>query len=552
MKPEMLKNEANGARYMCIALKHEVGDYNVIETRNELLEPYITSDGSEVEVFSNQPLAMANKDIENATLFLVKSATYDGQCERIIEEFKKGLVINDKKFSIITHKSTGKEVIEFINTVLTQFNSSDTEESKVVFSPAVSTILSFAGYEYDEIVSITNESDTFNIISLTGEPGQDPIREEVIQVNKDITDNADLGDATNTETHSSIDSMTLLALRTLAGINADDSSEVIKTKLEALFTKAATEPVEGSIEISEEPEEVIEEPEITDEGEIECAMAFETLKDVTGKNKMHSDRALTLVKDVNKRWLKDIFPNLMHKLENIEFFKNNIDKFKLDPNAPIEDNVAKVASGVVHVEILKKNLSKWNNSDPDWKDSANKQIKYHNKEWKKEVKSFKESFMDALLPLIKGLLAIDEEPELIEDEDSIDLVIVNEKEPKESHSTEQEEEEHEEIEVASANNAGTPKDNIGMESQEEETNENKNIYNRMSFNEIKSKSNSENELINNIFMNKDNVEDFDKIVELASKYELFGMESLDDTSSLKELSRIDIIKRGIMIKNLSL
>lgn len=258
------------------------------------------------------------------------------------------------------------------------------------------------------------------------------------------------------------------------------------------------------------------ETEITDEeyetitGEkIDENISIESLK--VEENKMLSERALELVKFLNAKWLKEIFPNVLHKIENIAFFKENMSKFKINEGDKAEDVVAKVAGGVVHLEVLGKNLSKWNNENENWKIDSIHTIKRNQRAWRKEFVKFKSSLKDSILPLISSILNKDEEVDLIEDEDSIDLCIINKTEPEIKNVSEE----------------------VSVESIQEETN----IYNEISLESLIESCESESELFEKI-LNNPNVANRKQLIEKGMKFNLLTNEKLSLTDSIRRKVKV--------------
>lgn len=282
---------------------------------------------------------------------------------------------------------------------------------------------------------------------------------------------------------------------------------------------------EVHVEEVDEPE-IIEE-DISDE-ELNKVIATEALiENIESSNKMTSERALELVKDLNKKWLDQLFPNIMHKLDNINFFKSNINKYKINSGDKTEDVVAKVAGGVVHLELLKKNLSKWNNENENWKTEDNKTIKKNQKQWRREFVKFKNSLLESILPTIKSILNINEEPEIVDDEDSIDLVISNKTEPEIKH------EEHN----PNSTIIGDVANSISTESMEETTN----IYNNMiSLECLKEQVSNDDELFD-LVLETENLENRTGILNKMSKFSIYdGTETkLGITASIQRRVKIN-------------
>lgn len=282
---------------------------------------------------------------------------------------------------------------------------------------------------------------------------------------------------------------------------------------------------EVHVEEVDEPE-IIEE-DISDE-ELNKVIATEALiENIESSNKMTSERALELVKDLNKKWLDQLFPNIMHKLDNINFFKSNINKYKINSGDKTEDVVAKVAGGVVHLELLKKNLSKWNNENENWKTEDNKTIKKNQKQWRREFVKFKNSLLESILPTIKSILNINEEPEIVDDEDSIDLVISNKTEPEIKH------EEHN----PNSTIIGDVANSISTESMEETTN----IYNNMiSLECLKEQVSNDDELFD-LVLETENLENRADILNKMSKFSIYdGTETkLGITASIQRRVKIN-------------
>lgn len=288
-----------------------------------------------------------------------------------------------------------------------------------------------------------------------------------------------------------------------------------------------TEEDEEELHVEEVEEPEIIEEDISDE-ELNKVISTEALiENIESSNKMTSERALELVKVLNKKWLDQLFPNIMHKLDNINFFKSNINKYKINPGDKTEDVVAKVAGGVVHLEILKKNLSKWNNENENWKTEDNKTIKKNQKQWRREFVKFKNSLLESILPTIKSILNINEEPEIIDDEDSIDLVISNKTEP--------------EIKPIENNPnsiiIGDVSNSTSTESMEETTN----IYNSMiSLECLKEQVSNDDELFD-LVLETENLENRTDILNKMSKFSIYdGTETkLGITTSIQRRVRIN-------------
>lgn len=269
-------------------------------------------------------------------------------------------------------------------------------------------------------------------------------------------------------------------------------------------------------ELNNENNEEIESTTLTDEeyekvtGEtLEENISTESLK--LEDNKMISERALELVKFLNAKWLKEIFPNVLHKIENIAFFKENMSKFKINEGDKPEDVVAKVAGGVVHLEVLGKNLSKWNNENENWKIDSIHTIKKNQRAWRKEFVKFKSSLKDSILPLISSILHKDEEVDLVEDEDSIDLCIINKSEPEIKDITKE----------------------TSVESLGEQTN----IYNEMSLESLMESCESESELFEKI-LNNPNVLNRKELIERGMKFNLITNEKLSLTDSIRRKVKV--------------
>lgn len=232
----------------------------------------------------------------------------------------------------------------------------------------------------------------------------------------------------------------------------------------------------------------------------------------SNENKMTSERALELVKFLNNKWLKEIFPNILHKLENIVFFKENMSKFKINEGDKSEDMVAKVSGGVVHLEILAKNLSKWNNDNENWKIDATHKIKKNQRAWRKEYSKFKHSLLDMIKPLLDNILNKDEELDIEDNDNSISLSIID--------TTEK---------------PVTP--DVVEENYSSESLQETNIYDKVSLESLMETITDEEELFNEILNNK-NVENRDELILKGTKFNLITNNKLDIQSSIKRRVKI--------------
>lgn len=283
------------------------------------------------------------------------------------------------------------------------------------------------------------------------------------------------------------------------------------TNIEDIVT--TEEPVVDNIELVPDDENDNDAPE---EYSIEAIR-----NEVSNKNKMPSERALELVKFLNSKWISELAPNINHKIGNLLFFKENMDKFKLNPNDDANAKVSKVIGGVVHLELLIKNLTEWSNPDSNWKLDTKRQIKKSQKKWRKEFKKFRKSIADSILPFIKNILNKNEEIDVVEDEDSIDLCIYNSKDVesiKSLHSNEHQIDE-----------------NVSIESLDET-----NIYNTVSLESLKSESKTEEEFFEKILLSE--IPNKEKVIEKGMSFNLFTNEPLHITEKIKRRVKVQANK----------
>ena len=323
--------------------------------------------------------------------------------------------------------------------------------------------------------------------------------------------------------------LTVLISKLIERLNITEP-ETIEEKITS-FVNSLPMVKEVIIEEDNEEEEVKDEEEVEVKEEIEIVPDEDTDEDAPeeysveaireefeSKNKMPSERALELVKFLNSKWLTEIAPNVNHKIGNILFFKENMDKFKLNSKDDLSDQVSMVVGGVVHLELLFKNLTEWSNPDANWKIDTKRAIKKNQKKWRKEFKKFKNSVADSILPFIKNILHKDEEIEVVEDNDSIDLCI---------YKTTPEVIEEKPVEAV--------EENTSVESLET------NIYNTtVSLESLRSESNSEEEYFEKLLLNE--IPNKDSVIKKGLSFNLFTNEPLPITERIKRRVKVQAIK----------
>lgn len=525
----ILKRNNENTITKCYIISKNMGDFYILQNTDLIKEMNMDNDIL-VDIIDNyEDVQLGYTQNEHLLLFISYPVEKRHQIENILESFDSELEINYKnvsihQFSKDTTESDYKLFILSLSSIVNDFNNKDDINESI--QRIVYTL--FPESDVDQLVeSITSGSVNIEQIYLDNVPiGTQENTPSIIQ-----------DDNTSLNNHPVKDIQLALVNGFNKFFNENFSEcqtlEEMEDKVYELFKKLCREDstpsnISETIEEPKESEEIVKDNQnieysiISDEeyeeiiGEkIEDVSSTESLK--TNENKMVSDRALALVKYLNKKWLKEIFPNVLHKIDNITFFKENMSKFKVNEGDNVEDVVAKVVGGVVHLEILGKNLSKWNNENADWKIDATHAIKKRQRAWRKQIELFKNSLKDSVLPFIKSILENGEEAELVEEDDSFDICIINTNEPQVEETT---------IENSSS-----------TESQSDTTN----IYDRVSLESLKATCNSEEELFELILNNKE-VEDRDNILSKASKFNIITNEKLSVQESIKRKMKIQNAK----------
>ena len=309
------------------------------------------------------------------------------------------------------------------------------------------------------------------------------------------------------------DSKTVSADSTNKETSIDTTEEIRDDKTEV---EDAINEIEDTIEnINKEKEELEMLPDVEEE------VSTEDLKDKEPalKGELATERALELVKSINKRWY-DIFPIIKNKVEHLLFFKENMDKFKINNTDEIPTVVSKVVGGVVNVEILAKELSHFNKEDMIWKVDAKHAIKRNQRRWRKEYNKFMQSLEDSIFKIVKPLLKTDEVLSVEDSDEGIVAVISS----KDTLTKPQSIEEQVSTESLKDNKEVTPVEDIDTR----ETN----IYNTMlSVEQLMEKYDSEEELFNSIFELE--VENKEELLNKGLSYNLKTNEPLELTTKIK-------------------
>lgn len=536
MERRVINIGQNQSRTRIFLIKHNMGDFYILQNMELLNELNMESDIL-IDITDNYNEVQLGLS-QNEEMVVLVSYNDDNKLkvENILDVFENELRTNYKGISIFNFNKNTKES-EYSTLLLSLNEIYDNFNDKETFKEMVQRIL----YSLD--LDLTRENDLDDII---GEISSGKLNIDTIAFynnsdtegndNTVISESVPLDNVENNPTSNGMSAkrrdfvlnaiLSFVSKRLENDCNIDPTSDEMDSIIEnmlGLDKKEATPIIKEEVEDNEEGEvEVIEETvPLTDEeyekytGEtLEEVSSTESLKD---SNKMPSERALELVKFLNRKWLKEIYPNFLHKIENLFFFKENMSKFKVNQNDEPADVIAKVAGGVVQLELLGKNLSKWENDNENWKIDAKHTIKRNQRAWRKEYVKFEKSLLSTIKPLLQNILNTDEDLEIDEDEDSINLCVVDTKAQ----------------EVPETNTIDTIKTSSSTESQET------NIYDNMSLESLMETTSDELELFEKI-LNNTNVIDRDNLIKRGLEYNLITNE---------KLSLVDSIRRKVKVQN---
>lgn len=502
-----------------------MGDFYILQNTDILKEMNIDSDIM-IDIADNYDDVQLGFSQREHMVLLV-SYPYDKRykIDGILDSFQTELETNYKGISIFSFDN--KTLDSDYKTLLMCLSNLGVDfDDKEILKESLQRIL-YTLFEgdldslIDSILNNTLDINKINLESTTTKETNETIASNEVQTNLEDTKEPNIETSSENKKRDLVLNGLCLFIKEILG-DEELTDEEFELRVYEVFKGLS--PSKDEIKQSV-PEEIYNE-ETNKENETSNELSDEEYEKMTGEtldenisteslnpddNKMLSERALELVKFLNAKWLKEIFPNVLHKIENIAFFKENMSKFKINEGDKPEDVVAKVAGGVVHLEVLGKNLSKWNNENENWKIDSIHTIKRNQRAWRKEFVKFKSSLKDSILPLISSILNKDEEIDLVEDEDSIDLCIINKTESEIKNVSEE----------------------ASVESLQEETN----IYNEISLESLMESCESESELFEKI-LNNPNVLNRRELIERGMKFNLLTNEKLSLTDSIRRKVKV--------------